>query len=91
MISFHSLEDRIVKTFIQHESRVEVDRRAPFAPPSRALRLQPLGRIKPSEGEVRENPRRLPETTPLLEKVLHIAEHAYRCLSAEDAGDAHSN
>jgi len=57
VISFHSLEDRIVKTFIAHESREEIDRRAPFAPPSRALRLAPLGRIKPSEGEVRGNPR----------------------------------
>ena len=32
VISFHSLEDRIVKTFIARESRSEVDRRAPFAP-----------------------------------------------------------
>ena len=32
VISFHSLEDRIVKTFIARESRDEVDRRAPFAP-----------------------------------------------------------
>ena len=57
VISFHSLEDRIVKTFIAHESREEVDRRAPFAPPRRLLRLHPLGRIKPSEGEIRANPR----------------------------------
>ena len=57
VISFHSLEDRIVKTFIQHESRAEVDRRAPFAPPTRALRLQALARIKPSVGEIRANPR----------------------------------
>jgi 16S rRNA (cytosine1402-N4)-methyltransferase len=57
VISFHSLEDRIVKTFIQHESRTEVDRRAPFAPPTRILRLTALARIKPSEGEIRANPR----------------------------------
>jgi 16S rRNA (cytosine1402-N4)-methyltransferase len=57
VISFHSLEDRIVKTFIQHESRAEVDRRAPFAPPTRELRLQALARIKPSVGEIRANPR----------------------------------
>ena len=31
VISFHSLEDRIVKTFIAQESRSEFDRRAPFA------------------------------------------------------------
>ena len=56
VISFHSLEDRIVKTFITRESRAEVDRRAPFAPP-RALRLKALGRVKPSDAEVRDNPR----------------------------------
>ena len=56
VISFHSLEDRIVKTFIARESRDVVDRRAPFAPP-RALRLHALGRLKPSEGELRANPR----------------------------------
>ncbi len=56
VISFHSLEDRIVKTFIARESRDEVDRRAPMAPP-RALRLHALGRVKPSDDEVRANPR----------------------------------
>ena len=56
VISFHSLEDRIVKTFIARESRDEVDRRAPFAPP-RPLRLKSLGRGKPSDAEVRANPR----------------------------------
>ena len=57
VISFHSLEDRIVKTFIARESRAEVDRRAPFAPPRRPLRLRPVARIKPDVGEVRANPR----------------------------------
>ena len=56
VISFHSLEDRIVKTFITRESRDEVDRRAPMAPP-RALRLVSLGRTKPSAEEVAVNPR----------------------------------
>jgi len=56
VISFHSLEDRIVKTFISRESRTEVDRRAPFAEP-RPVRLHALARIKPGETEVRENPR----------------------------------
>ncbi|WP_395703193.1 16S rRNA (cytosine(1402)-N(4))-methyltransferase RsmH [Aquabacterium sp.] len=56
VISFHSLEDRIVKTFIARESREVVDRRAPFAPP-KPMRLKALARIKPSEAEVRANPR----------------------------------
>ena len=56
VISFHSLEDRIVKTFIARESRDEVDRRAPMAPP-KPLRLVSLGRVKPSAEEVAANPR----------------------------------
>lgn len=57
VISFHSLEDRPVKTFIARESRAEVDRRAPFAPPRRPLRLRAIARVKPGEAEVRANPR----------------------------------
>lgn len=56
VISFHSLEDRIVKNFIARESRSEVDRRVPFAP-ERPHRLVALGRVRPGEGEVRANPR----------------------------------
>jgi 16S rRNA (cytosine1402-N4)-methyltransferase len=56
VISFHSLEDRIVKGFIAHESRDEPDRRAPFAPP-RPSRLRALGRVRASAAEVAANPR----------------------------------
>lgn len=56
VISFHSLEDRIVKTFIARHSRDEVDRRAPFAAP-KPLMLQAIARIKPSADEVARNPR----------------------------------
>jgi 16S rRNA (cytosine1402-N4)-methyltransferase len=56
VISFHSLEDRIVKTFIAHESKSEFDRRAPFAAP-RPQRLRALGRVKPSATEAARNPR----------------------------------
>ena len=57
VISFHSLEDRIVKQTIARESRAEVDRRAPFAPPTRPLRLKAVARIRPSAAEVAANPR----------------------------------
>ena len=57
VISFHSLEDRIVKTFIARESKDEIDRRAPMAPPSSSLRLASLGRIKPGPTEVLTNGR----------------------------------
>ena len=56
VISFHSLEDRIVKQFIAKHSRDEYDRRNPFAPP-KVMKLQALDRIKPSAAEVAGNPR----------------------------------
>jgi 16S rRNA (cytosine1402-N4)-methyltransferase len=56
VISFHSLEDRIVKQFIARHSREVFDRRAPFAP-ARAMKLKALGRVKPSAAEVAANPR----------------------------------
>jgi len=56
VISFHSLEDRIVKTFIARESKSEIDRRVPFAPPL-PTRLKSLARVKPSVAEVASNPR----------------------------------
>ena len=56
VISFHSLEDRIVKQFIAKHSKEVYDRRAPFALPQ-AMRLVALDRIKPSAAEVEANPR----------------------------------
>jgi 16S rRNA (cytosine1402-N4)-methyltransferase len=56
VISFHSLEDRIVKHFFARESRAVFDRRAPFAPPP-PLRLRALARVRPSAAEVAANPR----------------------------------
>jgi 16S rRNA (cytosine1402-N4)-methyltransferase len=56
VISFHSLEDRIVKQFIVQHSREVFDRRAPFAAPT-PMRLKALDRIKPSAAEVAANPR----------------------------------
>ena len=56
VISFHSLEDRIVKQFIAEHSKDEYDRRAPFAAP-KAMRLKALGRVRASAAEVAVNPR----------------------------------
>jgi 16S rRNA (cytosine1402-N4)-methyltransferase len=56
VISFHSLEDRIVKQFIAQHAKDEYDRRAPFAAP-KAMKLRALGRVRPSEAEVAGNPR----------------------------------
>ncbi|GAB3468383.1 ribosomal RNA small subunit methyltransferase H [Polaromonas eurypsychrophila] len=56
VISFHSLEDRIVKQFIAEHSREVYDRRAPFAAP-KPMRLNALERTKPGDEEVAANPR----------------------------------
>ncbi len=56
VISFHSLEDRIVKQFIAKHAKEVVDRRVPFVQPQ-AMRLQALERVKPGEAEIAANPR----------------------------------
>ncbi|MBO9650146.1 MAG: 16S rRNA (cytosine(1402)-N(4))-methyltransferase RsmH [Variovorax sp.] len=68
VISFHSLEDRIVKQFIAKHSREVYDRRAPFAAP-KAMKLRSLGRVKPSQAEVDGNPR-------ARSAILRVAERA---------------
>jgi len=56
VISFHSLEDRIVKQFIARHSKDEYDRRRPFAAP-RPMRLRALGRSRPGAAEIGANAR----------------------------------
>ena len=56
VISFHSLEDRIVKQFINQHSKEVYDRRAPFAAP-KPMALRSVGRVMPSDAEVAANPR----------------------------------
>jgi 16S rRNA (cytosine1402-N4)-methyltransferase len=56
VISFHSLEDRMVKRFMQRHSRPEVDRRAPMVEPAAPL-LAEVRRVMPSAAEVQDNPR----------------------------------
>ena len=58
VISFHSLEDRIVKQFLQAHAKVEVPRGLPVREkdfPQSALEI--IARIRPSEEELKENPR----------------------------------
>ena len=58
VISFHSLEDRIVKQFMQGLSKVSVPRGLPLTENQMPKpQAEILGRIKPSEQEVQENPR----------------------------------
>ena len=56
VISFHSLEDRIVKQFMAAHARQVYDRRAPMAAPQ-PMKLELVGRIMPSAAEVAANPR----------------------------------
>ena len=56
VISFHSLEDRIVKQFIAKHSKDEYDRRTPFAPP-KPMCFRAGGRSRPSATEISLNPR----------------------------------
>jgi 16S rRNA (cytosine1402-N4)-methyltransferase len=58
VISFHSLEDRIVKQFMQMHSAVEVPRGLPIrAKDLPQGQLELISRVKPSNTEVSENPR----------------------------------
>ena len=59
VISFHSLEDRIVKQFIARHAKEVVDRRSPgwMLGQSAAMPLKAMGRVMPSAAEVAANPR----------------------------------
>jgi 16S rRNA (cytosine1402-N4)-methyltransferase len=59
VISFHSLEDRAVKTFLQRESRVDPALNSlPVIPPAARPRLKLIGRkTRPQPAELARNPR----------------------------------
>ncbi|MGY0197508.1 16S rRNA (cytosine(1402)-N(4))-methyltransferase RsmH [Leptothrix sp. BB-4] len=75
VISFHSLEDRIVKTFIARHAQEVYDRRMPHAP-SAPLALRAIARIKPGDDEVQDNPR-------ARSAILRVAERTDAALPAE--------
>ena len=56
VISFHSLEDRMVKQFMAGHSRAVVDRRVPFMEP-KAMPFTAVSRVMPTKAEVAGNPR----------------------------------
>ena len=59
VLSFHSLEDRIVKQFFRPESGVAVSRHTPYVAPLPARQFRLLHRrvVRPRAREVAENPR----------------------------------
>jgi 16S rRNA (cytosine1402-N4)-methyltransferase len=74
VISFHSLEDRIVKQFLQSHAKVEVPRGLPVRDrdlPQSDLEI--IGRVKPSDEEVRENPRARSAIMRIAEKRIGVS------------------
>src|SRR5690606_19206522 len=59
VLSFHSLEDRIVKRFMAREARGdEAYAGLPNVPPEAAPRLKLVGKlVRPTDEEIRANPR----------------------------------
>ncbi len=71
VISFHSLEDRLVKRFMQRESQLDPAVAAlPAIPPQLAPRLRLVGRkIRPGRAEIEGNPRARSALLRVAEKV----------------------
>ncbi len=71
VISFHSLEDRLVKQFMQHNSRVEIPRGIALREadiPKSPLKI--LSRSKPSSAEITQNPRSRSAVMRVAEKMV---------------------
>ncbi len=73
VISFHSLEDRIVKQFLTKHAREVFDRRAPFAAPQ-VMQYKVLARVKPSVAEVAANPRARSAIMRVAERIGPVAQ-----------------
>jgi 16S rRNA (cytosine1402-N4)-methyltransferase len=73
VISFHSLEDRLVKQFMQHNSRVEIPRGIALREadiPKSPLKI--LGRSKPSAAEITQNPRARSAVMRVAQKMVEL-------------------
>jgi 16S rRNA (cytosine1402-N4)-methyltransferase len=71
VITFHSLEDRMVKQFMQGLSRIDPElARLPVIPPSAEPRFRIVGRkVRPSAEEVASNPRARSAMLRVIERV----------------------
>ena len=77
VISFHSLEDRIVKQFMQGLSKVSVPRGLPLTENQMPKpQAEILGRIKPSEQEIQENPRARSAILRVMRKMKSVTQGA---------------
>jgi 16S rRNA (cytosine1402-N4)-methyltransferase len=76
VISFHSLEDRIVKQFLSKHSREVFDRRAPFAAPQ-VMQFKVLARVRPGAAEVAANPRARSAIMRVAERLGSVATGAH--------------
>jgi 16S rRNA (cytosine1402-N4)-methyltransferase len=73
VISFHSLEDRIVKQFMQNLSSVSVPRGLPLTESQMPKPYaEVLSRIKPTIQEVKENPRSRSAILRVMRKIKNI-------------------
>jgi 16S rRNA (cytosine1402-N4)-methyltransferase len=73
VISFHSLEDRLVKQFMQHNSRVQIPRGIALREadiPKSPLKI--LGRSKPSVAEITQNPRARSAVMRVAQKMVEL-------------------
>jgi 16S rRNA (cytosine1402-N4)-methyltransferase len=75
VISFHSIEDRIVKRFLRRESSIEMPPRGlPLPPTAPRPRLRLIGKaIKAGEAETRTNPRARSAVLRVAERVAETA------------------
>jgi 16S rRNA (cytosine1402-N4)-methyltransferase len=70
VISFHSLEDRIVKRFIQGTSEVDPElARLPIIPPGKEPRMRRLAKVRPTAEEAQRNPRSRSALLRVAEKI----------------------